>query len=81
MRALGLFPAPFYFKRAAILFRKEKMYEKELQIIEFYWRAIDEVMGKNKKLRRRQGLALKHDFEHRYLKAKELLEKQRNRSI
>jgi hypothetical protein len=81
MRAVGLFPAPFYFKRAAILFRKQKMYEKEVQVIEFYWRAIDEVMGKNKRLRSQHGLALKQGFEHRYLKAKELLEKQRNRSV
>jgi len=77
MRAVGHYPAPYYFKRAAILFRKQKMYEKEAKIIEFYWRAIDEVLDKNKRLNRLQGIALKQAFEHRYEKAKILFEKQK----
>ena len=36
MYATGQHPAPAYFKRAAILFRKAKLYEKEIQICEFY---------------------------------------------
>jgi len=75
MRAVGHFPAPFYFKRCAILFRKQKMYEQEIKIIEFYWRAIEEVSKKNKSLKAKQAEALKADFEHHYAKAKLLHQK------
>jgi len=76
MRAVGQFPAPFYFTRAAIIFRKQKMYFKEIEIIEFYWRAVDEVARKNNNLSSQQAKALKKGFEHRYAKAKMLLAKQ-----
>ncbi len=33
----GGIPAPFYFWRAAILFSKRKLYEKELQVCQFYY--------------------------------------------
>jgi len=76
MRAVGQFPAPHYFERAAILFRKQKEPAKEVEIIELYWRAIDEVMAKNTQLNERQGSALKQRFEIRHSKAKQLREKQ-----
>ena len=79
MRSAGGIPAPFYFRRVAILFRKEKDYQKEIEIIEFYWRALEEFYEKTGGSKR-QVEALKKDMEHRYEKAKQLLEKQHSKT-
>ena len=55
------------------------MYEKETKIIQFYWRAIDEVLD-IKRLKKSQGIAIKQDFEYRYEKAKIQLGKTKENS-
>ena len=82
----GTFPAPAYFKRVAIILRKQKDYVREIGIIELYWQLCDRVYeakreaGAMAQSRTRQHSALKSGFQHRYDKAKQLLEKQRAKS-
>jgi len=78
MRGTGQVPAPAYFERVAILMRKEKNYEKEIEIIEFYWRSLDEIWQKNQKISSSYIESLKDRFRHRHEKAKILLQKQKN---
>ncbi|QNJ29409.1 hypothetical protein [Synechococcus sp. A15-24] len=79
------FPAPAYFKRVAIILRKQKDYAREIGIIELYWQLCDRVYeakredGDTAQMRTRQLSAIKSNFQHRYDKAKQLLEKQRAR--
>ena len=78
-----LFPAPAYFKRVAIILRKQKDYAREIGIIQLYWQLCDRVYEVVKKRdglsaqRMAQHSALKAGFKTRYDKAKLLLKKQR----
>ncbi len=76
-------PAPAYFRRVAIILRKQKDYARDIGIIELYWRLCDRVLeekenrGRIREERLEARLsALKADFQPRYDKAKLLLEKQ-----
>lgn len=77
------FPAPAYFKRVAIILRKQKDYAREIGIIELYWQLCDRVYEVVKDRdglsaqRMAQHSALKAGFQTRYDKAKILLEKQK----
>ena len=78
----GTFPAPAYFRRVAIILRKQKDYTREIGIIELYWEICDRVYESRKRdgLRAQlmaQHSALKSGFQKRYDKAKLILEKQR----
>jgi len=72
-------PAPFYFKRAAILFAKQKLFVKEIQICQLYLDSL-----KDYKKRRRESLAgwtLPDDFYMRIQKAQIKLDKLKNKAI
>ena len=72
-------PAPFYFKRAAILFAKQKLYVKEIQICQLYLDSL-----KDYKKRRGESLAgwtLPDDFYMRIQKAQLKLDKLKNKAI
>ena len=76
------FPAPAYFKRVAIILRKQKDYEREIGIIELYLSLGERVLENRQKLPKERtkhlpGMPQKGDFEERLVKAKLLLEKQR----
>ena len=76
------FPAPAYFKRVAIILRKQKDYAREIGIIELYWQLCDRVYETKRKDGARAQLMAQHSglkagFQKRYDKAKLLLEKQR----
>ena len=84
------YPAPAYFKRVAIILRKQKDYEREIGIIEFYWALCDRVLDSRRKSNDLmydekysviQHNALKKDFEHRYSKAQLLLSKQSQKMV
>tara|TARA_Y100000589_G_scaffold108425_1_gene103036 strand:- start:106 stop:738 length:633 start_codon:yes stop_codon:yes gene_type:complete len=72
-------PAPFYFKRAAILFAKQKLFAKEIQICQLYLDSL-----KDYKKRRGVNLAgwtLTDDFYIRIQKAQIKLDKLKNKAI
>jgi hypothetical protein len=72
-------PAPFYFKRVAILFAKQKLYVKEIQICQLYLDSL-----KDYKKRRGESLAgwtLPDDFYMRIQKAQLKLDKLKNKAI
>ena len=72
-------PAPFYFKRAALLFAKQKLFAKEIQICQLYLDSI-----KDYKKRRGVNLAgwtLTDDFYIRIQKAQIKLDKLKNKAI
>ena len=76
------FPAPAYFKRVAIILRKQKDYAREIGIIELYWQLCDRIYETKRKDGARAQLMAQHSrlkagFQKRYDKAKLLLEKQR----
>ena len=76
------FPAPAYFKRVAIILRKQKDYAREIGIIQLYWQLCDRVYETKRKDGARAQLMAQHSglkagFQKRYDKAKLLLEKQR----
>lgn len=80
-----LFPAPAYFKRVAIILRKQKDYTREIGIIELYWQLCDRVYEAKRRDGARAQLmahhsALKAGFQKRYEKAKLLLEKQKRKA-
>ncbi|WP_320663881.1 PspC domain-containing protein [Prochlorococcus sp. MIT 1223] len=89
MYATGNVPAPAYFERAAILFRKDKLYEKEIQVCEFYIDLITQYCEISKKLgcskgirnwdRAREGYVDK--FRVRIDKSRVLLEKQSQKKL
>lgn len=41
MNCTGMVPAPYYFERVAILYRKEKNYEKEIEFCKMYIELIE----------------------------------------
>ena len=72
-------PAPFYFKRAAILFAKQKLFVKEIQICQLYLDSL-----KDYKKRRGESLVgwtLPDDFYMRIQKAQLKLDKLKNKAI
>ena len=76
------FPAPAYFKRVAIILRRQKDYAREIGIIQLYWQLCDRVYETKRKDGARAQLMAQHSglkagFQKRYDKAKLLLEKQR----
>ena len=80
-----LFPAPAYFKRVAIILRKQKDYSREIGIIELYWQLCDRIYETKRLYGARAQLmahhsALKAGFQKRYEKAKLLLEKQKRKA-
>ena len=83
-----MFPAPAYFKRVAIILRKQKDYVRELGIIELYWQLCDRVLEEATRKKGRiqaermevQHSALKAGFQDRYDKAKFFLEKQKKKA-
>ena len=79
------FPAPAYFKRVAIILRKQKDYAREMGVIELYWQLCDRVYETKRKDGARAQLMAQHSglkagFQKRYDKAKLLLEKQRSKA-
>ena len=89
MEATGFRPAPFYFMRAAILFRKEKLYEKEIQICEFFislmtqWCDISEEHMGNGRGINYKGIkeGVQKEYGYRIEKARILFEKQNKKTI
>ena len=79
------FPAPAYFKRVAIILRKQKDYAREIGIIQLYWQLCDRVYESKRRDRARAQLMAQHSglkagFQKRYEKAKLLLEKKRTKA-
>jgi len=70
----GLFPAPYYFERVAILSRKEKNYAQEIEYCEKYINAVKEHNRKNGVKHNEKTMGPRELSIHRRLpKAKELL--------
>ena len=79
------FPAPAYFKRVAIILRKQKDYAREIGIIQLYWKLCDRVYESKRRDGARAQLMAQHSglkagFQKRYEKAKLLLEKKRTKA-
>ena len=77
-RKTGMVPAPFYFERVTILYRKQKNYSREVAYCEKYIKVIDEYYNKNK-LKQNEGVKMGPRYKaivKRLSKAKELLAKQ-----
>ena len=79
------FPAPAYFKRVAIILRKQKDYAREIGIIQLYWQLCDRVYESKKRDGARAQLMAQHSglkagFQKRYEKARLLLEKKRTKA-
>ena len=79
------FPAPAYFKRVAIILRKEKDHAREIGIIQLYWQLCDRVYESKRRDGARAQLMAQHSdlkagFQKRYEKAKLLLEKKRTKA-
>ena len=72
-------PAPFYFKRAAILFAKQKLIVKEIQICQLWLDAFKHYM--DKKGRSYKDWTLPDDFYMRIQKAQIKLDKLKNKAI
>ena len=88
MYATGQQPAPAYFNRAAILFRKAKLYKKEIQICELYIELKSQYCDISKKLGCSKGIknwdVIKSSvglYQERIEKAKSLLAKQRKKTF
>jgi hypothetical protein len=76
----GLCPAPFYFERVAILFRKQQNYNQEVEYCEKYIGVVNEYYRKNK-VKENEGVKMGPRYNaivKRLCKAKELLYKQEN---
>nr|BDD45868.1 hypothetical protein 17 [Desulfobulbaceae bacterium] len=72
-------PAPYYFERVAIIYRRQKKYDKEIEICELYIKKVDEfheVFGTENRWDARTGPRYKK-IVHRLGRARELLEKSR----
>lgn len=68
--------APFYFQRAAILYRKKKQFSDEMKICESWLAIIDDYEGQGIKLAAKVHLGpTSVDIVHRLTKARELLAK------
>lgn len=75
----GQLPAPFYFERAAILLRKAKQYQKEVQLVELYLAAAD-AWKRADPLGKRTVLSARHlKLEQRLDKARQLAQKQQGK--
>ena len=79
------FPDPAYFKRVAIILRKQKDYAREIGIIQLYWQLCDRVYESKRRDGARAQLMAQHSglkagFQKRYEKAKLLLEKKRTKA-
>jgi hypothetical protein len=75
----GQLPAPFYFERAAILLRKAKQYQKEVQLVELYLAAAD-AWKRADPSGRRTVLSARHlKLEQRLDKARQLAQKQQGK--
>ncbi len=72
-------PAPFYFKRAAILFAKQKLIEKEIQICQLWLDSFKHYM--DRKGRIYKDWTLPDDFYMRIQKAQMKLDKLKNKAI
>lgn len=72
-------PAPFYFKRAAILLAKEKSYVKEIKICQLYIYSLKEY--KKRRGESLTGWTLLDDFYTRIDKAKAKLDKLKNKAL
>ena len=72
-------PAPFYFKRAAILFAKQKLIVKEIQICKLWLDAFKHYM--DKKGKSYKDWTLPNDFTSRIDKAQIKLDKLKTKSI
>ena len=72
-------PAPFYFKRAAILFAKQKLYVKEIQICNLWLDSFKHYM--NKKGKSYKDWTLPDEFYMRIEKAQIKLDKLKNKAI
>lgn len=71
----GQLPAPYYFERSAILLRKQKEYDKEVQIIELYLAAVEAWNKENRNIRPNGGGARHDKIVYRLAKAKQLASK------
>ncbi len=83
MNKVGTVPAPFYFERVAILSRKNKNYQQEVDYCETYLKVVDEYYRQNGTKDRadvRKGPRYKA-IKKRLPKAKKLLEKQESQEI
>ena len=77
-RKTGMVPAPFYFERVAILYRKQKNYSQEVNHCEKYIEVVGEYYNKNN-LPQNEGVKMGPRYKaivNRLSKAKELLSKQ-----
>lgn len=77
-RKTGMVPAPFYFERVAILYRKQKNYSQELKYCEGYIDVVEEYYNKNN-LSQNEGVKMGPRYKaivKRLSKTKELLYKQ-----
>ncbi len=72
-------PAPFYFKRAAILFAKQKLFVKEIQICQLYLDSLKDY--KKRRGESLEGWTLPDDFHMRIQKAQIKLDKLKNKAI
>ena len=72
-------PAPFYFKRAAILFAKQKLYVKEIQICNLWLDSFKHYM--NKKGKSYKDWTLPDEFYMRIEKAQIKLDKLKDKAI
>lgn len=72
-RITNLAPAPYYFERVAILARKAKDYDLEIQICERYIQVMDVIYG-DKRIGIKAGPRFS-SIEKRLLQAKQLLQK------
>lgn len=80
MEQAGQIPAPFYFERAAILLRKAKQYQSEVQLIELYLSAVEAWNLSHHNSRPNGGGARHEKIAQRFAKAKELAAKHGNLS-
>lgn len=74
----GMVPAPFYFERVAILYRKQRNYSQEVAYCDKYIKVVDEYYKKNN-IKQNDGVKMGPRYKaivKRLSKAKELLAKQ-----
>lgn len=82
-RKTGIGPAPFYFERVAILYRKDKNYSQEVNYCEKYNSVVDEFYRKNR-IQENEGVKMGPRYKaivKRLIKAKELLYKQKKAKV
>lgn len=78
-RKTGLCPAPFYFERVAIIYRKQQNYKQEVEYCEKYIEVVNEYYINNK-IQQNEGVKMGPRYmaiANRLTKAKKLLSKQK----